>query len=336
MSGQYYELDEQDPEEHIHASADRHTPTYYHQPTHQRTSSYHGSVAGQFPEPEDKPYEYAPQDYQMPLWPEDDHYRMGTPVNVYPGADGSNIYTGVRPPPPPPNPYLQDFPEDPNNPRVSYHQRDSTYSNYGLDENPFHEPSDSEVRPILRPQESQATLGTEKGSKWADVKDVTLKSGNLVLNCPLPDALMNKLPRKAPLEFSCMRYSAVTCDPKDFVEKRFALRQTLFGQPRQTELFIVVTMYNEEENLFARTMAGVFKNIEYMCTKAKDKMWGENAWKKIVVCVVSDGRNKINPKTRSLLALMGCYQEGIAKTKINGEAVQAHIFEVRIYQRPYF
>ncbi|KAI5777136.1 chitin synthase-domain-containing protein [Geopyxis carbonaria] len=86
-------------------------------------------------------------------------------------------------------------------------------------------------------------------------------------------------------------------------------------------------MYAEEENLFGRTMAGVFANIEYICTKAKDACWGPDAWKKIVVCVVSDGRLKINPKTRSLLAAMGCYQEGIAKMVVNGDAVQAHIYE---------
>jgi chitin synthase len=166
-------------------------------------------------------------------------------------------------------------------------------------------------------------------SKWADLDDVRLASGNLVLNCPLPSSLMDKIPRKAPLEFSCMRYSAATCDPSEFVQERFALRQQLFGQPRQTELFIVVTMYSEDEILFANTMIGVFKNIEHMCTKAKDSQWGENGWKKIVVCVVSDGRQKIDPKTRSLLAAMGCYQEGIAKLKVNDKPVQAHIYEVR-------
>lgn len=88
-------------------------------------------------------------------------------------------------------------------------------------------------------------------------------------------------------------------------------------------------MYNEDEVLFARTMGGVFKNIAYLCSRTRSQTWGEDAWKKVVVCVVSDGRGKINPRTRSVLAGMGCYQEGIAKTKVNEEDVTAHIYEVR-------
>ncbi|KAG0641207.1 chitin synthase-domain-containing protein [Tuber brumale] len=86
-------------------------------------------------------------------------------------------------------------------------------------------------------------------------------------------------------------------------------------------------MYNEDEILFARTMAGVFKNIHYLCSRTRSQTWGTDAWKKVVVCVVSDGRGKINPRTRSVLAGMGCYQEGIAKQKVNDKDVTAHIYE---------
>lgn len=87
-------------------------------------------------------------------------------------------------------------------------------------------------------------------------------------------------------------------------------------------------MYNEDDVLFTRTMSGVLKNIAYLCEKKNSQTWGEDGWKKVVVCVVSDGRGKINPRTRAVLAGMGCYQEGIAKTEVNGEAVTAHIYEV--------
>lgn len=87
-------------------------------------------------------------------------------------------------------------------------------------------------------------------------------------------------------------------------------------------------MYNEDEVLFARTMTGVFKNINYLCGRSRSTTWGQDAWKKVVVCVVSDGRAKINPRTRSVLAGMGCYQEGIAKSSVNNKDVTAHIYEV--------
>jgi len=89
----------------------------------------------------------------------------------------------------------------------------------------------------------------------------------------------------------------------------------------------VVTMYNEDEILFARTMIGVIKNVEYMCKRTESKTWGKDAWKKIVVCIVSDGRAKINPRTRALLSGMGVYQEGIAKQQVNGKDVTSHIYE---------
>lgn len=163
--------------------------------------------------------------------------------------------------------------------------------------------------------------------RWKTVKQVLLYRGNLVLDCPVPPKLLNQLPHGERDEFTHMRYSAATCDPSGFYEENFTLRQKLFSKPRHTELFIVVTMYNEDEILFARTMIGVFKNIEYMCKRNESKTWGKDAWKKIVVCVVSDGRAKINPRTKALLAGMGVYQEGIAKQQVNNKDVTAHIYE---------
>ncbi|KAK3944068.1 chitin synthase 3 [Diplogelasinospora grovesii] len=163
--------------------------------------------------------------------------------------------------------------------------------------------------------------------RWKTVKQVLLYRGNLVLDCPIPPKLLNQLPHGERDEFTHMRYTAATCDPSEFYEQNFTLRQKLFSKPRHTELFIVVTMYNEDEILFARTMIGVFKNVEYMCKRNESKTWGKDAWKKIVVCIVSDGRAKINPRTRALLAGMGVYQEGIAKQQVNGKDVTAHIYE---------
>ncbi|KAI5858243.1 glycosyltransferase family 2 protein [Durotheca rogersii] len=175
------------------------------------------------------------------------------------------------------------------------------------------------------PHRQQAPAGGLK--RWKTVKQVTLYRGNLVLDCPVPSKLLNQLPHGERDEFTHMRYTAATCDPKDFFDENFTLRQKLFSKPRHTELFIVITMYNEDDILFARTMVGVLKNIEYMCNRKEGKTWGPDAWKKIVVCVVSDGRAKINPRTRALLSGMGVYQEGIAKQQVNDKDVTAHIYE---------
>src|SRR3569833_41867 len=178
--------------------------------------------------------------------------------------------------------------------------------------------------PQQQPQQQQQGGGIKR---WKTVLQVLLYRVNLVLDCPVPPRLLNQLPHGERDEFTDMRYTAATCDPSVFYSASFTLRQKLFSKPRHTELFIVVTMYNEDEILFARTMIGVFKNVEYMCKRNESKTWGKDAWKKIVVCVVSDGRSKINARTRALLAGMGVYQEGIAKQQVNGKDVTSHIYE---------
>ncbi|KAG6002949.1 Chitin synthase, class 3 [Claviceps maximensis] len=163
--------------------------------------------------------------------------------------------------------------------------------------------------------------------RWKTVKPVKLYNGNLILDCPVPPVLLQQLPHGERDEFTHMRYTAATCDPSNFKRENYALRQVLFGKTRKTELFIVITMYNEDDVLFARTMIGVFKNIEYMCNRPNSKTWGKDAWKNIMVCIVSDGRAKINPRTKAILSGMGVYQEGIAKQQVNGKDVTAHIYE---------
>ena len=74
-------------------------------------------------------------------------------------------------------------------------------------------------------------------------------------------------------------------------------------------------------------MHGVIKNIAHLVSRDRSKTWGKEGWKKVVVCVVSDGRQKINARTLSVIAAMGCYQDGIAKNAVNKKPVTAHIYE---------
>lgn len=68
-------------------------------------------------------------------------------------------------------------------------------------------------------------------------------------------------------------------------------------------------------------MRGVMQNIAHLCSRTKSRTWGKEGWKKVVVCVVADGRFKINPRTRSVLAALGVYQDGVAKNVVNGKPV---------------
>ncbi|KAF7362316.1 Chitin synthase [Mycena venus] len=110
--------------------------------------------------------------------------------------------------------------------------------------------------------------------------------GNFVLDSPVPKKLLDMCANRTEREFSFMRYSAATCDPNDFKDSGFTLRQVHYDPPRRTELFIVMTMYNEDEELFTRTMHGVIKNVAHLCKRDRSKTWGKEGWKKVV--------NKVN------------------------------------------
>ncbi|KAI5818618.1 chitin synthase [Pyronema omphalodes] len=360
----YYSTSSHDDHQYGNPSQQRRTSSFGN-PTHQRTGSFENSPQQQqrrtsYHGPPDQDYStpdyrrssthlpYADQVYSMPEWLDDDAYaRQTTPVSA------GSVYAAPTAPPPPPNPYVgnnNDIPGFSNYPPT----QNRRYSSYPMDAEEDRQPmlaspgamgggsmsSRHNSMPNMQsghPQSFGPNEASEGGEKkitnaWGGMgNEVTLKEGNLVLNCPTPEPLLKALPLQEATEFKCMRYSAATCDPSEFVKKRFALRPQLFGHPRATELFIVITMYSEDEILFANTMMGVIQNIEYMCSDKVNNdvefKWGPNGWKNIVVCVVSDGVEKIHPKTRSLLAAMGCYQHDISKQMVNGEKVQAHIYE---------
>lgn len=160
-----------------------------------------------------------------------------------------------------------------------------------------------------------------------------LENGNFVFDCPIGSTLINQYydsfdnSQHVSNEFKFMRYQAVTCQPHEFLYNNFVLRQQKFMIPRVTELMIVITMYNEDDFLLGRTLKGVFQNIRHMLKKTHSKTWGPDAWKKIVVTIVSDGRSKINPRAQALMSALGCYQDGFAKSEINGKEVSAHLYE---------
>ncbi|RUS16057.1 chitin synthase-domain-containing protein [Endogone sp. FLAS-F59071] len=74
-------------------------------------------------------------------------------------------------------------------------------------------------------------------------------------------------------------------------------------------------------------MDGVMKNIAHLCSRNRSRTWGPEGWKKVVVCIVADGRKKCDSRVLNVLASMGVYQDGIAKNLVNGKEVTAHIYE---------
>ncbi|KAI8907300.1 chitin synthase-domain-containing protein [Gorgonomyces haynaldii] len=182
-----------------------------------------------------------------------------------------------------------------------------------------YQPPAQQMVPPFRPQQQQLV-------KKRTVRLIPLTpQGNLVIDVPVAERVRQMGKQGNSEEFTHLRYTAVTCPADDFSTKGYSLRQQEYGRP--TELFIVVTMYNEDDQLFCKSMTAIMKNIAYLCSRTRSKTWGENGWKKAVVCIVSDGRAKIHPRTLDVLGIMGCYQEGLMKDSVNGKEVTAHLFE---------
>ncbi|KAI8363168.1 chitin synthase 1 [Mortierella sp. GBAus27b] len=199
------------------------------------------------------------------------------------------------------------------------------YHPYGEAHNPHTTPLPLHPDPLAANTLRVNEIPERQERRYKTKKHVQLTDGNLILDCPVPTHYLDRQRHQEGEEWAYMRYSAVTCDPDEFKNENYTLRQAMWN--RETELFIVVTMYNEGVDLFAETMHGVIKNIRHLVSRANSKTWGEGTWTKVVVCIVADGRKKCNEKVYNYLSAMGVYQEGIAKREVNGLPVQAHVFE---------
>lgn len=160
------------------------------------------------------------------------------------------------------------------------------------------------------------------------IKRAKLVNGNYVIDAPVPKALLDVYaqPFGRSDETSFVRYLGVTCGPSNFANFNYNLRQNMYSPPRETEIMVCITMYNEDEVLLGRTLQGVFENLKNL-TRRTDEVWGDGSWKKVTVVIVNDGRLQLNERTQKLLSALGVYQEGYAKSKVNNKLVKAHLYE---------
>lgn len=200
----------------------------------------------------------------------------------------------------------------------------SSYMTLGTESNYFGASID---RDVMKNIEAGYIPNREKTLVKRKVRLVGGETGNLVLENRIPDELKKVLTKtNSPFgEFTSMTYTACTSEPDDFVKEGFSLRAAKYG--RETELVICVTMYNEDEHSFARTMHGIMKNVAHLCSRTKSSVWGKDSWKKVQVIIVADGRNKVNENVLQLLTATGCYQDNLARPYVNNKKVNAHLFE---------
>ncbi|KAJ3351841.1 Chitin synthase, class 2 [Entophlyctis luteolus] len=164
-------------------------------------------------------------------------------------------------------------------------------------------------------------------SSATSIKAIPLKDGKFVVDVKVSTKVYDGMKYDGNgengEEFSTLKYTAVTCDPDDFVKENYVLRQQTFN--RKIKIAVVITMYNEDDLLFCKSFRATMKNISYLCSGKS--LWAADSWKEVVVVIVSDGRGKVNPSTLNAMSVMGLYMDGLAKASVNGKEVRAHMYE---------
>nr|ADE62520.1 chitin synthase 1 [Saprolegnia monoica] len=126
-------------------------------------------------------------------------------------------------------------------------------------------------------------------------------------------------------EARTMFYTPVCCTPQAFTETGYRLQCIQSG--RRPRLMVVITMYNEDENELRSTLRKVCNNVLYLKQQSLPGYEGDDAWKQVLVVIVSDGRTKANKGTLEWLSNVGLYDEDVMNITSTGVKVQCHLFE---------
>ncbi|CAG8806725.1 13615_t:CDS:2, partial [Racocetra persica] len=145
-------------------------------------------------------------------------------------------------------------------------------------------------------------------------KRIELINGNLIIDCPIPSNLLKSFPNISSNKFINIKYTAYTSKPDNFKNDNFTLRQIEYKPSRETELFILITLNEEDDAQLSRTLNRIIKNIAYLCSIKNFEIW-----KKIVLCIVSNRRNNINERALAYLDTLGVYQHNIAKSQLDNK-----------------
>lgn len=123
-------------------------------------------------------------------------------------------------------------------------------------------------------------------------------------------------------------------DPNEFSEdfrlNRYPLRFFPKEINEKIRIFCVVTMYNEGREELSRTLTGIANNL-----RALEKKSGyPNFWEEVIVCIVADGRTKLNQDSMDYMIENGiCSYEMMASYLDSKNSdpeipdVSVHLFE---------
>ncbi|EPY49395.1 chitin synthase Chs2 [Schizosaccharomyces cryophilus OY26] len=172
------------------------------------------------------------------------------------------------------------------------------------------------------------TASFNNSSAYHEMQEVPIMHDSLVVECPCPLDLKNMLGsivHTSSEESNSLRYTAVTCNPEDMMANELKVRTNLFD--RDIQAAICLTVGQEDLASFALTLSSVMENVKHLTMRKKSRVWGDESWKKVLTCIVLDGRNSVHRNILDLLSSIGAYQPSISKGRVNGKRVLAHMYE---------
>ena len=103
-----------------------------------------------------------------------------------------------------------------------------------------------------------------------------------------------------------LRYTAVTSPPVKFTEDGYSLKHSA-----PIELCVGMTIYNESPKLLLGSLNALVESLIYMMSKSKTLTWDN-----ILLVLIADGREKMDPGTMAALSAMGLAQKGPMQSQV--------------------
>ena len=193
---------------------------------------------------------------------------------------------------------------------------------------------DSHIRSLLHQKASEVLGWTETIADWIDSGSVgppPVRMGRSVqtnVAGRLGGAAAQRTGDEG-REFNTMYYTACSSQVvKQFTNDGYRLQCIQNG--RRPQMIIVITMYNEDKTELSQTLRKVANNIRYVSERKLPGYEGNDAWKNILVVIVSDGREKANPGTLGFLQEIGVFDFDAMNINRKGVNTHCHIFEYTV------
>lgn len=187
---------------------------------------------------------------------------------------------------------------------------------------------DVKVRNLLLNKGMEVLSWAEQLAEWIDTNPGTLLPARIVrtVGVEVEHIVPSQQEGLSDQEASTMYYTPViTTRPIYF--SRDGYRLQCMQSTRRPKLMVVVTMYNEDAEELQSTLRKICNNVQYLKDRSLPGYDGNNAWENVLVCIVSDGRQKANQDTLRFLQLMGLYDENVMNITSIGAKTQCHLFE---------